>query len=166
MGRIKKDFIDILNNTDSITLNTNEKVVNYLEEQYRKKIDYYEKESLIPVEKKISYTKADKHRYKKWLREKRRRYIKYFKDWGPWDTSSLYEPMKMLLEDMFEFYKDDIWVWGAPLGEDTRKSTLAKTLALLETAEYEREYRRYDDAIKKFKIAFSYMADHMEEWWD
>ena len=38
-------------------------------------------------------------RWRKWIKAKRKKYVKYFKEWCPFDGSYLYNPIKMILED-------------------------------------------------------------------
>lgn len=113
-------------------------------------------------------------RWRKWIKAKRKKYVKYFKEWCPFDSSYLYGPIKMILEDMFEYYKRGDNVWGIPVitndgGEivqqDTRKETLATALMMLEEAELA-EDKYLPEAEEKFKEAFSYIAEHMNGWWD
>lgn len=137
-----------------------------VEQEFQEQIRYYIAEAKIPAARHTIYTRKDKRKYKKWLKQKRRERIADAKEWGPWDSGYLYLPLKQTLIDMFEFYRDDLWTWGTPLDEDTRKQTLAQALALLETAEYEEEFGDYELSKQQFKIAFSYIAEHMKEWWD
>lgn len=113
-------------------------------------------------------------RWRKWIKAKRKKYVKYFKEWCPFDSSYLYNPIKMILEDMFEYYKRGDNVWGIPVvtnedGEiiqaDTRKQTLATALMMLEEAELA-EDKYLPEATEKFKEAFAYIAEHMNGWWD
>ena len=123
------------------------------EEEKEASIERYRQES-IPCpyymrEESKYYTGTKEHRkmikrWRKWIKAKRKKYVKYFKEWCPFDSSYLYNPIKMILEDMFEYYKRGDNVWGIPVitnedGEiiqsDTRKQTLATALMMLEEAE-------------------------------
>ena len=113
-------------------------------------------------------------RWRKWIKAKRKKYVKYFKEWCPFDSSYLYYPIKMILEDMFEYYKNGDNVWGIPvimnddgevIQQDTRKETLATALMMLEEAELA-EDKYLPEAEEKFKEAFAYIAEHMNGWWD
>lgn len=113
-------------------------------------------------------------RWRKWIKAKRKKYVKYFKEWCPFDSSYLYNPIKMILEDMFEYYKRGDNVWGTPvvtnedgeiIEQDTRKQTLATALMMLEEAELAED--KYSlEAEDKFKEAFAYIAEHINGWWD
>ena len=152
----------------TISYQTVEEYNKEIEQKYQERITYYLRESITPtlVDENKTYTRKDKRKYKKWLKQKRKERIADAKEWGPWDSSYLYLPLKQTLIDMFEFYRDDLWVWGTPLDGDTRKQTLAQALALLETAEYEEEFGDYELSQQQFRIAFGYIAEHMNEWWD
>ena len=152
----------------TISYQTVEEYNEQVKREYQERIDYYLRESITPtlVDQNKIYTRKDKRKYKKWLKQKRKERIADAKEWGPWDSSYLYLPLKQTLIDMFEFYRDDLWVWGTPFGGDTRKQTLAQALALLETAEHEEEFGDYELSQQQFRIAFGYIAEHMNEWWD
>lgn len=143
----------------------------------QKRINYYIKEVNTPtvIEDDKEYTRKEKRQFRKWLKQKRKEYKKYFKNWAPWDLCYLYVPIKMVLKDMFEYYKNRINVWSYPIvtddegnviQKDDRRQTLAQALALLEMAEFEEDYGNYEDAEMQFVTAFSYIAMHMKEWWD
>jgi hypothetical protein len=83
--------------------------------------------------------------------------------------------MKMILKDMFEYYKNRINVWSYPITiddegniiqNDDRRQTLAQALALLEMAELEEDHGDYELSQQQFRIAFGYIAEHMNGWWD
>ena len=152
----------------TISYQTVEEYNKEIEQKYQERITYYLRESITPtlVDENKTYTRKDKRKYKKWLEQKRKERIADAKEWGPWDSSYLYLPLKQTLIDMFEFYRDDLWVWGTPLDGATRKQTSAQALALLETAEYEEEFGDYELSQQQFRIAFGYIAEHMNEWWD
>lgn len=154
------------------------------EEEKKASIERYRQESIqhtCYVEDDPKYFKGTKEnrkmmkRWRKWIKTKRKKYVKYFKEWSPYSTCFLYMPVKMILEDMFEYYKRGDNVWGIPvimknddgeiIKEDTRKQTLATALMMLEEAEFE-EDKYLPEAKEKFKQAFSYIAEHMNEWWD
>lgn len=166
----KKELKEVLKNAQIYTYNSSdfEEYNEQVKQEYQERITYYIRESITPtlIDENKTYTRKDKRKYKKWLKQKRKQRIKAAKEWGPWDSYHIYEPLKQTLIDMFEFYRDDLWVWGAPLGGDTRKQTLAQALALLETAECEEEFGDYELSQQQFRIAFSYIAGHMKEWWD
>lgn len=130
-----------------------------------KRIDYYMQETTYNDKRTLHYTKTNKRKFQKWLKKKRKAYVKYFKKWSPWDSYYLYKPIKMIIQDMFEYYKNDVCVWGSPT-EDTRKQTLAQALVLLEKAEFEEEYGDYKLSQQQFNDAFLYISKHMAEWWD
>lgn len=154
------------------------------EEERKASIMRYIDESQTPTvldENNPKYFKGTKEhrkmmkRWRKWIKAKRKKYVKYFKEWGPYNTCFLYIPIKMILEDMFEYYKLDDNVFGVPfitddegqiVRQDTRKETLAQALALLEIAEYEEDFGDYELSQQQFRIAFNYIAEHMNEWWD
>lgn len=161
-------------------------LINYImdsEEEKKASIERYRQESIqctyyIPEES--NYRKGTKEhrqmkkRWRKWIKAKRKKYVKYFKEWCPSDSSYLYNPIKMILEDMFEFYKRGDNVWGIPviaddeghlIEQDTRKQTLATALMMLEEAELA-EDKYLPEATDKFKEAFAYIAEHMGSWWD
>lgn len=137
-----------------------------VKQEYQEQIRYFIAESKTPAVRNMNYTRKDRRKYKKWLKQKRKERIKAAKYWSPLGAYSLYTPLKQTLIDMFEYYRDDLWVFGMPLGEDTRKQTLAQALALLETAEYEEEFGDYELSQQQFRIVFGYIAEHMKEWWD
>lgn len=137
-----------------------------LKQEYQEQIRYYVAESKTPAVRNMNYTRKDKRKYKKWLKQKRKERIKAAKEWAPWDACYLYRPLKQTLIDMFEFYKDDLWTWGTPIDGDTRKQTLAQALASLIIAEHEEEFGDYELSQQQFRIAFGYIAEHMNEWWD
>lgn len=114
-------------------------------------------------------------RYKKWIKAKRKKYVKYFKKWCPFDGSYLYNPIKMILKDMAEYYKNGDNVWGTPMRadengnlieKDDRYGTLTEALGLLEIAELDEEFGEYELSQQQFKKAFAYIAEHMNGWWD
>lgn len=114
-------------------------------------------------------------RYKKWIKAKRKKYVKYSKKWCPFDGSYLYNTIKMILRDMAEYYKNGDNVWGTPMRadengnlieKDDRYGTLTEALGLLEIAELDEEFGEYELSQQQFRIAFSYIAEHMNEWWD
>ena len=113
-------------------------------------------------------------RWRKWIKATRKKYVKYFKEWCPFDSAYLYNPIKMILEDMFEYYKRGDNVCGIPVimnddgkivQQDNRKQTLATALMMLEEAELA-EDQYLPEANNKFKEAFAYIAEYMESWWD
>ena len=123
--------------------------------------------------------KKEKKRFHKWLKKKRKAYVKFFKEWGPWDVFYLYKPIKNILQDMYEFYKNGDCIVGVPVitdenGEiiekDDRAETLKTALDLIQ------KHEDLDDAVdtiedweKAHKVlieAFAYIADNMEKWWD
>lgn len=154
------------------------------EEAKEASIERYRQESLqrpYYVDDDPKYFKGTKEhrkmikRWRKWIKAKRKKYVKYFKEWCPFDSSYLYNPIKMILEDMFEYYKNGDNVWGIPVitnddGEivqqDTRKQTLATALMMLEEAELAEDYEYILESENKFKEAFAYIAEHMNGWWD
>lgn len=150
----------------TISYQTIEEYNEQVKREYQEKIRYYIAESKTPAVRNMNYTRKDKRKYKKWLKQKRKQYIQAAKEWGPWDSYYIYGPLKQTLLDMFEFYRDDLWTWGEPLDGDTRKQTLAQALASLEIAEYEEEFGDYELSQQQFRIAFGYIAEHMKEWWD
>lgn len=153
------------------------------EEEKKALIERYRQESIqctCYVEDDPKYFKGTKEnrkmmkRWRKWIKAKRKKYVKYFKEWCPFDSSYLYNPIKMILEDMFEYYKRGDNVWGIPvttgddgeiIQQDTRKQTLATALMMLEEAELA-EDKYLPEATEKFKEAFAYIAEHMNGWWD
>jgi hypothetical protein len=83
-------------------------------------------------------------------------------------------PIKMILEDMFEYYKRGDNVCGIPvimnddgkiIQQDNRKQTLATALMMLEEAELA-EDQYLPEANDKLKEAFAYIAEYMGSWWD
>lgn len=153
------------------------------EEEKKASIERYRQEA-IPrpyyMREESKYYKGTKEhrkmvkRWRKWIKAKRKKYVKYFKEWCPFDSSYLYSPIKMILEDMFEYYKRGDNVWGIPvvtdedgkiIEQDTRKETLATALMMLEEAELA-EDKYLPEAEEKFKEAFAYIAEHMGSWWD
>ena len=152
-------------------------------EQKESSIERYRQESIqrpYYIEDDPKYCKGTKEyrkmvrRWRKWIKTKRRKYVEYFKKWCPFDGSYLYNPIKMILEDMFQYYKRGDNVWGIPviaddeghiIEQDTRKETLATALMMLEEAELA-EDKYLPEATDKFKEAFAYIAEHMGSWWD
>lgn len=143
----------------------------------QERINYYLKEVNTPtvIEDDKVYTRKEKRQFRKWLKQKRKEYKKYFKNWSPWDLCYLYAPMKMILKDMFEYYQNRINVWSCPITidnegniiqNDDRRQTLAQALALLEMAEFEEDHGDYELSQQQFRIAFNYIAEHMNKWWD
>lgn len=146
-------------------------------------IERYRQESIqrpYHIEDDPKYFKGTKEhrkmikRWRKWIKGKRKKYVEYFEKWCPFDGSYLYNPIKMILEDMFQYYKRGDNVWGIPvitnedgeiIQQDTRKQTLATALMMLEEAELA-EDKYLPEATDKFKEAFSYIAEHMNGWWD
>jgi hypothetical protein len=115
-------------------------------------------------------------RFKKWRKQKRKEFIRYFKKWQPSDGSFLMEPIYMILNAMHEYYKNNDNVWSAPVdiidGEtvenDTREETLR--LALERYKEWEKisgdfneDWVAEDRALYLF---FAVIKDHLNEWWD
>ncbi len=153
------------------------------EEEKRASIERYRQESIqrpYYIDDDPKYFKGTKEyrkmikRWRKWIKTKRKKYVKYFKKWCPFDSAYLYNPIKMILEDMFEYYKRGDNVCGIPvimnddgkiIQQDNRKQTLATALMMLEEAELA-EDRYSSEATEKFKEAFSYIAEYMESWWD
>lgn len=153
------------------------------EEEKKASIERYRQESIQRpeyIENDPKYFKGTKEyrkmikRWRKWIKVKRKKYVEYFKKWCPFDGSYLYNPIKMILEDMFQYYKRGDNVWGTPvitdengkiIQQDTRKQTLATALMMLEEAELA-EDKYLPEATEKFKEAFAYIAEHMNGWWD
>jgi hypothetical protein len=161
----------------TISYQTVEEYNEQVKREYQERIDYYLRESITPtiVDENKTYTRKDKRQFNKWLKQKRKERIAAAKEWGPWDTCYVYWPLKETLIDMFEYYKNGVNVCGIPLmtdadgnivQQDTRKQTLAQALALLEIAECEEDFGDYELSQQQFRIAFSYIAGHMNEWWD
>lgn len=114
-------------------------------------------------------------RYKKWIKAKRKKYVKYFKKWCPFDGGYLYNPIKMILQDMAAYYKNGDNVWGTPMHvdengnlieKDDRYDTLTEALWLLDLAELDEAFGEYESSQQQFKKAFVYIAEHMNGWWD
>lgn len=182
----KKELKEILENTETYTYNSAdfEEYNKQVKREHQERISYYVRETVqrpYYVDDDPKYFKGTKEhrkmikRWRKWIKATRKKYVKYFKEWCPFDSSYLYNPIKMILKDMFEYYKRGDNVWGIPLitnedgkitQQDTRKQTLAQALVLLETAEYEEEFGDYELSQQQFRIAFGYIAEHMKEWWD
>ena len=164
----KKELIEELASAEIHAFNYTglEEYEEQIKREYQERINYYVAESKTPLTDYMNYTRKDKRNYKKWLKQKRKERIKAAKEWTPWDACHIYRPLKQTLLDMFEFYKNNIWVLSSPLGEDTRKQTLAQALEMLEVAEYEEEFGDYELSQQEFRIAFGYIAEHMKEWWD
>lgn len=174
-----KEISDLLERS---TLTTATWIVDDEEEKIAS-IERYRQESIqrpYYMREESKYCKGTKEyrkmvrRWRKWIKAKRRKYVEYFKKWCPFDSSYLYNPIKMILEDMFEYYKNGDNVWGIPvitndegeiIQQDTRKETLATALMMLEQAEFD-EDRYLPEAEEKFKEAFAYIAEHMNGWWD
>ena len=161
----------------TISYQTIEEYNEQVKREYQERITYYIRESIIPTitDENKTYTRKEKRQFNKWLKQKRKERIAAAKEWGPWDTCYVYWPLKQTLIDMFEYYKNGVNVCGIPLitnedgnvvQQDTRKQTLAQSLALLETAEYEEDFGDYELSQQQFRIAFGYIAEHMKEWWD
>lgn len=123
--------------------------------------------------------KKEKKRFHKWLKKKRKAYVKFFKEWAPWDAFYLYKPIKTILQDMYEFYKNGDCVMGVPVitdenGEIVQKDDRAETLKT--ALDLIQKHEDLDDAVdtiedweKAHKVlieAFAYIADNMEKWWD
>lgn len=154
------------------------------EEEKKASIERYRQESIkrpYYVEDDPKYFKGTKEhrkmmkRWRKWIKAKRKKYVKYFKQWCPFDGGYLYNPIKMILEDMFEYYKrgDNVWSipvttddYGEIIQKDIRKQTLATALMMLEEAELAEDYEYILESEKKFKEAFAYIAEHMNGWLD
>lgn len=153
------------------------------EEEKKSTIERYKQESIqrpYYVDDDPKYSKGTKEyrkmirRWRKWIKATRKKYVKYFKKWCPFDCAYLYNPIKMILEDMFEYYKRGDNVWGIPIitsengkiiQRDNRKQTLATALMMLEEAELA-EDQYLPEAEEKFKKAFAYIAEYMGSWWD
>ena len=128
--------------------------------------------------------KQEKKRFFKWLKKKRKTYLKFFKSWAPWDMFYFYIPIKMILQDFYEYYEKGDWVAGVPvitdeagniIEKDDRAKTIKTTLDLLQKAEdledtlcdsLEESNTLYEEACKTYIEAFSYMAKYMNSWWD
>jgi hypothetical protein len=153
------------------------------EEEKKSTIEQYRQESIqrpYYVDDDPKYFKGTKEhrkmvrRWRKWIKAKRKKYVKYFKEWCPFDSAYLYNPIKMILEDMFEYYKRGDNVCGIPvimnddgkiIQQDNRKQTLATALMMLEEAELA-EDQYLPEANDKLKEAFAYIAEYMGSWWD
>ena len=87
----------------TISYQTVEEYNKEIEQKYQERIAYYLRESITPtlVDENKTYTRKDKRKYKKWLKQKRKERIADAKEWGPWDSSYLYLPLKQTLFDMF-----------------------------------------------------------------
>lgn len=186
LEQTKKELKEALKNAETYTYNSAdfEEYNEQVKQEYQERISYYVRDTIqrpYYVDDNPKYFKGTKEhrkmikRWRKWIKAKRKKYVKYFKEWCPFDSCYLYNPIKMILEDMFEYYKRGDNVWGIPLiteddgkiiQQDTRKETLAQALALLATAEYEEEFGDYELSQQQFRIAFGYIAEHMKEWWD
>jgi hypothetical protein len=114
-------------------------------------------------------------RYKKWIKAKRKKYVKYFKEWCPFGGDYLYNPIKMIIKDMAEYYKNGDNVWTTPMRidengnlveKDDRYDTLTEALMLLDLAELDEEFGEYESSQQQFKKAFGYIAEHIKEWLD
>ena len=155
---------------------TIQEIIAQDKQEYVNKIAYYAEESRTPtiVDENRTFSKKEKRQFRKWLKQRRKAYTKYFKEWAPYDTCFLYVPLKMILQDMFEYYKNGINVYGCPVVEengesvlcDTRRQTLAKALCMMEIAEYTEDYGNYKESQELYVKAFGYIAEHMREWWD
>ncbi len=134
----------------------------------------------------IKARKQEKKRFFKWLRQKRKVYLKFFKSWAPWDSYYIYTPLKMMLQDFYEYYKNGDWVMGIPITtdengnciqKDDRLDTLKIVLDLIQKAEdledktdtildINEANAIWEEANKTLVEAFAFMAKHMSSWWD
>ena len=123
--------------------------------------------------------KKGKKRFFKWLKKKRKAYLKFFKSWAPWDTFYLYSPIKMILQDMYEYYKKGDNVVGIPVVTDENGAIIEKddrATTLFTALELIRKYEEMDDSVttmdawkeahKVLIEAYAYIADNMDSWWD
>lgn len=130
--------------------------------------------------------KKEKKRFFKWIKKKRKVYLKFFKSWSPWDSYYIYTPIKMMLQDFYEYYKNGDWVMGIPIitdengnyiQKDTRLDTLKIVLDLIQKAEdledkadaclyLEESNAIWEESRKTLIKAFSSMAEYLDSWWD
>ena len=94
-------------------------------------------------------------RYEKWVRRKRKEFIKSVKKWDGWDYIYLTTALRDLLIAMSEYYYNGDTVAGCP-ENDSRFITIRIALKLLDYAII------YDD----YERAFTYIGQHITEWWD
>lgn len=130
--------------------------------------------------------KREKKRFFKWLKKKRKVYLKFFKSWAPWDSYYIYTPIKMMLQDFYEYYKNGDWVMGIPITtdengnciqKDDRLDTLKTVLDLIQKTEdledksdttlnINEANAIWEESRKTLIKAFSSLAEYMDSWWD
>lgn len=126
-------------------------------------------------EQEYNTDKKAKKRCRKWLKRKRNEYKKFFDEWTPWNCYPLIKIMKKMILDMLEYYARGDNVVGVPttIDEngsmvecDTRKKTLAIAADKLCVCDNCDDSVDYETEQKMLIDAFTYIAEHMDEWWD
>lgn len=123
--------------------------------------------------------RVSRRRFNRWLKDKRKTYVKYFKHWAPWSEAYLYEPIRMIIEDMAQYYGrgDNVTdthfsvdADGNIVAEDDRFETLWDVVLTLNAYEYLMQGvdspQVWDEAQGLLKEAFVAIAENMYKWWD
>ena len=116
-------------------------------------------EEKMAYKQKYNTGKQAFRRYKKWVRRKRKEFIKSVKKWNGWDYIYLTSALNDLLRGMAEFYFYGDMVVGSPARHpenDRRYITILTAIDKLESAM----------AGDNYEEAFTYIGQHIMEWWD
>lgn len=114
---------------------------------------------IFPTKKFKTYQKMHK-RHKKEL-------VKYVQEIHEWHWGWLHDSIGMQLRHMLEFYKENNNVWQVDESRLEIIKQLEKALELFANANEIESTSLNDEEVQKAIIEFySYLGEHIREWWD
>lgn len=118
------------------------------------------------IMKKVFPTKKFKS-YQKMHRKHKKELVKYVKGIHEWDWGWLHDSIGMQLKHMLEFYKGNSCILQADESRLEIIKQLEKALELFANANKIDSTSFNDEEVQKAFIEFySYLGEHIREWWD
>lgn len=122
-------------------------------------------------------SKKERRAYKKRRKETRKKLKRMAKTYGPWDWGYLQDFIKVIINDMYDYYNEGVNVWQAESSRLKVVNQLLKAQDLLdeidkfENMDYEIEdFKSVDDyhiaEQKAYDDFYTFLGKNIRWWWD
>ena len=122
-------------------------------------------------------SKKERRAYKKRRKKAHKKLKKITKTYGPWDWGYLQDFIKVIINDMYDYYNEGVNVWQADSSRLKVVNQLLKAQDLLseidkfENGEYELEdFESVDDYLaaeqKAYDDFYTFLGKNIRWWWD